>query len=186
MLLIFPLRFGGTAVTIETPGPAALLDAIARHKSHRPRHRADRLQGDPRPAERARHFDAEDLRLGRRASPGRNLARVARRDRHRDRRRHRRDRDDAHLHLRRAATTSAPARPARRCRAMSRRVLDDEGRADGRQGIGRLAVQGARPAAAISTIRARPTMSTTAGTSPATPTAATRTAISGTSPARTT
>jgi 2-aminobenzoate-CoA ligase len=31
MLLIFPWRFGGTAVTIETPGPAALLDAIARH-----------------------------------------------------------------------------------------------------------------------------------------------------------
>ncbi len=32
MLLIFPWRFGGTAVTIETPGPKALLDAVARHK----------------------------------------------------------------------------------------------------------------------------------------------------------
>ncbi len=32
MLLIFPWRFGGTAVTIETPGPAALLDAITRHR----------------------------------------------------------------------------------------------------------------------------------------------------------
>jgi len=32
MLLIFPWRFGGTAVTIETPGPRPLLDAIARHK----------------------------------------------------------------------------------------------------------------------------------------------------------
>lgn len=32
MLLIFPWRFGGTAVTIETPGPAPLLDAIARHQ----------------------------------------------------------------------------------------------------------------------------------------------------------
>jgi 2-aminobenzoate-CoA ligase len=32
MLLIFPWRFGGTAVTIETPGPGPLLDAIARHK----------------------------------------------------------------------------------------------------------------------------------------------------------
>ena len=32
MLLIFPWRFGGTAVTIETPGPKPLLDAIARHK----------------------------------------------------------------------------------------------------------------------------------------------------------
>ncbi|MGQ0589592.1 MAG: AMP-binding protein [Sphingosinicella sp.] len=31
-LLIFPWRFGGTAVTIETPGPKPLLDAIARHK----------------------------------------------------------------------------------------------------------------------------------------------------------
>ncbi len=32
MLLIFPWRFGGTAVTIETPGPGPLLDAITRHK----------------------------------------------------------------------------------------------------------------------------------------------------------
>ena len=32
MILIFPWRFGGTAVTIETPGPKPLLDAIARHK----------------------------------------------------------------------------------------------------------------------------------------------------------
>ena len=32
MLLIFPWRFGGAAVTIETPGPGPLLDAIARHK----------------------------------------------------------------------------------------------------------------------------------------------------------
>jgi len=30
MLLIFPWRFGGTAVTIETPGPKALLEAIGR------------------------------------------------------------------------------------------------------------------------------------------------------------
>ena len=32
MLLIFPWRFGGAAVTIETPGPGPLLGAIARHK----------------------------------------------------------------------------------------------------------------------------------------------------------
>ena len=32
MLLIFPWRFGGTAVTIETPGPVPLLEAIDRHK----------------------------------------------------------------------------------------------------------------------------------------------------------
>ncbi|HEY5711585.1 MAG TPA: AMP-binding protein [Allosphingosinicella sp.] len=32
MLLIFPWRYAGAAVTIETPGPKALLDAIQRHK----------------------------------------------------------------------------------------------------------------------------------------------------------
>jgi 2-aminobenzoate-CoA ligase len=32
MLLIFPWCFGGTAVTIETPGPGPLLDAVARHR----------------------------------------------------------------------------------------------------------------------------------------------------------
>jgi 2-aminobenzoate-CoA ligase len=32
MLLIFPWRFGGTAVTIETPGPEPLLDAIGKHR----------------------------------------------------------------------------------------------------------------------------------------------------------
>jgi 2-aminobenzoate-CoA ligase len=31
-LLIFPLRSGGTAVTIEQPSPAGLLDAVERHK----------------------------------------------------------------------------------------------------------------------------------------------------------
>jgi 2-aminobenzoate-CoA ligase len=31
MLLIFPWRFGGTAVTVEQPGPRPLLEAIARH-----------------------------------------------------------------------------------------------------------------------------------------------------------
>jgi 2-aminobenzoate-CoA ligase len=31
MLLIFPWRFGGAAVTIEQPGPKPLLDAVARH-----------------------------------------------------------------------------------------------------------------------------------------------------------
>ena len=32
MQLIFPWRFGGVAVPIETPGPAALIDAIERHR----------------------------------------------------------------------------------------------------------------------------------------------------------
>jgi 2-aminobenzoate-CoA ligase len=31
-LLIFPWRFGGTAVTIETPSPPAILDLVARHR----------------------------------------------------------------------------------------------------------------------------------------------------------
>jgi 2-aminobenzoate-CoA ligase len=32
MLLVFPWRFGGAAVTIEAPGPKPLLEAVARHK----------------------------------------------------------------------------------------------------------------------------------------------------------
>lgn len=32
MLLIFPWRFGGAAVTVEQPGPKPLLEAIARHR----------------------------------------------------------------------------------------------------------------------------------------------------------
>jgi 2-aminobenzoate-CoA ligase len=32
MLLIFPWRFGGTAVTIEQPGPKPLLEAVAKHR----------------------------------------------------------------------------------------------------------------------------------------------------------
>jgi 2-aminobenzoate-CoA ligase len=32
MLLIFPWRYGGTAVTIEQPNPAALLEAVERHQ----------------------------------------------------------------------------------------------------------------------------------------------------------
>ena len=32
MLLTFPWRFGGTAVTVETPGPKPLLDAVDRHE----------------------------------------------------------------------------------------------------------------------------------------------------------
>ena len=31
-LLMFPWRFGGTAVTIETPGPKPLLEAVSKHK----------------------------------------------------------------------------------------------------------------------------------------------------------
>jgi 2-aminobenzoate-CoA ligase len=35
MILTFPWRFGGTAVTVEQPGPKALLEAVARHRVNR-------------------------------------------------------------------------------------------------------------------------------------------------------
>ncbi|MEA3037122.1 MAG: 2-aminobenzoate-CoA ligase [Sphingomonadales bacterium] len=35
MILIFPWRFGGTAVTIEQAGPKALLEAVAKHRVNR-------------------------------------------------------------------------------------------------------------------------------------------------------
>jgi 2-aminobenzoate-CoA ligase len=35
MLLTFPWRFGGTAVTVEQPGPKALLEAVSRHRVNR-------------------------------------------------------------------------------------------------------------------------------------------------------
>ncbi|MFL6863883.1 MAG: AMP-binding protein [Allosphingosinicella sp.] len=35
MSLIFPWRFGGTAVTVEQPGPGALLEAVAKHRVNR-------------------------------------------------------------------------------------------------------------------------------------------------------
>jgi 2-aminobenzoate-CoA ligase len=35
MILTFPWRFGGTAVTVEQPGPRPLLEAIARHRVDR-------------------------------------------------------------------------------------------------------------------------------------------------------
>ncbi|MEA3063295.1 MAG: 2-aminobenzoate-CoA ligase [Sphingomonadales bacterium] len=35
MILLFPWRFGGTAITIEQPGPKALLEAVAKHRVNR-------------------------------------------------------------------------------------------------------------------------------------------------------
>ena len=60
------------------------------------------------------------LPVGRRASARGDLARVEGAHRHRHHRRHRLDRDDAHLHLRERRRRSAPAQPARRCRATRR------------------------------------------------------------------
>ena len=58
MLLIFPWRFGGTAVTIETPGPEAAARRRRAAQGDHPRHRAHRLQGDDPAARRARHLVA--------------------------------------------------------------------------------------------------------------------------------
>ena len=156
MLLIFPWRFGGTAVTIETPGPKPLLDAIARHK-------VTILATAPTAYKAMIPLLAEHdistpahLRLGRRASPRRDLAGLARRDRPRHRRRHRRDRDDAHLHLR-LGRRHPPRRHrqgrARLCRHRARRRRPADGRAAPAGSRSR-----ARPAAAISTTSARPIM----------------------------
>ena len=57
-------------------------------------------------------------------------------------RRHRRDRDAAHLHRLAARTRSAPARPAGRCRATRRSVVDDDGSEVPPGTVGRLAVRG--------------------------------------------
>ncbi len=43
---MFPWRFGAAAATIEQGGPELMLDADCEIRSHPPRHRADRLQGD--------------------------------------------------------------------------------------------------------------------------------------------
>ena len=53
MLLIFPWRFGGAAVTIEQPGPKPLARGDREVRGHHPRHRAHRLQGDAGPARRS-------------------------------------------------------------------------------------------------------------------------------------
>ncbi len=81
MLLIFPWRFGGTAVTIETPGPRPLLDAIARHK-------VTNLATAPTAYKAMIPMLGEHdisslahLRLRRRASARRDLARLAGGDR---------------------------------------------------------------------------------------------------------
>ena len=77
MLLIFPWRFGGTAVTIETPGPGPLLDAIARHKVTNLATAPTAYKAMLGLLNGARHLDAAHLRLGRRASARGDLAGVA-------------------------------------------------------------------------------------------------------------
>ena len=101
-----------------------------------------------------------------------------------DRRRHRRDRDDAHLHLR-LGRRHPPRRDrqggARLCRHRARRGGPADGgrhRPARGQGADRLPLFRRRAPGGL--------CDRAAGTSPATPTARTRTAISGTSPAPTT
>ena len=148
-------------------------------------HLADRLSDDAGQGGRARPLQPDEVRLGRRAPAAADLRGVAAATGLAHHRRHRRDRDAAHLHLRRGRRhpagrdrTAAPGLPARwswtttcaRCRPA---------RSAGSPCAG-------RPAAAISPTSGRRSTCATAGTSRATPTRSTRTAISGSRRAPTT
>ena len=182
---MFPLRFGAATATIEQPGPPAMLEAIAKHRRHPPRHRADRLQGDA-VAARARRGaqDPQRLPVGRRASARSDLARVEGPHRHRHRRRHRRDRDDAHLHLR-SGDDIRPGSTGRAVPGYEATVLDAAGQPMA-EGEGRLAIKGPTGCRYLDDPRQADYVAATAGTSPATPTARMPTATSGTSRAATT
>ena len=103
--------------------------------------------------------------------------------RHRDRRRHRLDRDDAHLHFR-SGDDIRPGSTGRAVPGYEATVLDADGQPMA-EGEGRLAVKGPTGCRYLDDPRQRDYVAT-AGTSPATPTARTPTAIIGTSRAATT
>ena len=156
--LMFPLRFGAAAATIEQPSPPAMLEAIAAHG-------VTHLATAPTAYKAMLSQPGLDGALkslttclsGRRASARGGVAGLEGPHRHLDRRRHRRDRDDAHLHCRqrrrhpprrdrqggprlrppRSSTPTAMSSPPAKAASRSR----------------------ARPAAATSTTRARPIMS---------------------------
>jgi 2-aminobenzoate-CoA ligase len=99
MQLVFPLRFGGTAVTLEQASPAALLDAVERFGRQRPRHGAHRYKA------MLGQLDGRSIAsLDTCVSAGEHLP-GATWDAWRERTGlsivdgNRRDRDDAHLHL---------------------------------------------------------------------------------------
>ena len=102
-------------------------------------------------------------------------------------RRHRLDRDAAHLRVATAPTTSATARRASRCRAMTAHRLDEHGgaRAErrGRRAGGARPV--ARPRATGTSATSRAAPSAASGRIPATPISAMPTAITATAAAAT-
>ena len=181
---LFPLRFGAASATVEQATPDAAARRNCEARRHAPRHRADRLQGNAVAAEPRRCTeDPSLLHLGRRAAARSDLASVEGSHRNLDHRRHRRDRDDAHLRL--CCRRRHPARFNRKGRAGLRSpVLDPDG--NPLRKASAASRSRARPAAATSMTRASETMSSTAGTSPAIPTARTLTAIIGMSPEATT
>ena len=183
MLLIFPWRFGGTAVTIETPGPKPLLDAIARHgvtmlataptayKAMIPMLGGHDISTLRTCVSAGEHLPAATWQAWRDATGIAIVDGIG-------------ATEMMHVFISAAGEDIRPGATGRAVPGYVATVLD-EGGAPMESGAGRLAVKG-RPAAAISTTSGRPIMCNMAGTSPATPTAGMRTAISGTSPAPTT
>ena len=174
---MFPLRFGAAAATIEQAAPPVLLDAIAEARRHPPRHRADRLQGDA-VAARARTRRSKTLRYC--ISAGEHLPEATWRAW--------KERtgiaiidgigstEMMHIFVSAAGDDIRPGSTGKAVPGYAATVLD----ADGKPRSTRASAASrsrARPAAATSMTRASATMSSMAGTSPATPTAAMPTAI---------
>ena len=146
-------------------------------------HRADRLPRHARPAAPGDTSScASASPPAKRSRPHLDAWREP--DRHQDHGRHRLDRDAAHLHRRprRPAPAGLDRAPVPGYEA---KLIDVEGNDLPPGSTGRLAVRGPTGCRYLADID-RPTTSKTAGTSPATPSARTRTATSGSRPAPTT
>ena len=139
--LMFPLRFGAAAATIEQPTPPKMLEAMAKfgvtHLATAPTAYKAMLS-QPRFGRRAE--DPALLHLRRRASARSDLGGVERADGHRDHRRHRLDRDDAHLRLR-GGEDIRPGSTGKAVPGYVATVLDDDGNPM-EEGDGRLAIKG--------------------------------------------
>ena len=186
-LVPFPMRFG--AVRRAARGGAARRAARGDRRSTGARSASPRRPPTGRCSRKAADSDLvqpAQLRLGRRAAAAPTFEALAAPDRHPHHRRHRLDRDAAHLHRRRAARTSGPARPARPSPATRRCVVDEAMRPLAAGEIGRLAVRGPTGCRYLDDPRQTRVRAATAGTSPATPSRSTRTATSGSRRAPTT
>ena len=118
MLLIFPWRFGGAAVTPETPGPRALLEAVARHgvtnlataptayKAMLPMLAQYDVSTLTTCVSAGEHLPAATWRAWREATGIDIVDGIG-------------ATEMMHIFISASGTTSAPARPARRCLAMS-------------------------------------------------------------------